>query len=423
MHQKIVFLILGCIAGWSTVRANTTHPDGVSYHSITVGMLHSCVIKDSWLSGVGKQAVLCWGNNESGELGTIAGDPNSEYQQVSPVAVEGLSDVVTQVSAGDNFTCALLVTGEIQCWGNGFNGDLGYDAPSVPNPWPENGTTATPVTIPGFGPNHPAIQISLGASFACALTSVGEVYCWGDNRDYELANTLQFAYGYSTKPLPIKLPYWAESVSTGDTFACALLSDPTKFEIIAHTVYCWGNDNRKQLGDGKMTKEDPQSIPVEVVGMQAFLPMTISAGDTGVCALNNAGEERCWGDDSNGEIGDNKATDVNQEAIIPAIVQMAPVSLMATGFSREGNCSVYGGAGAGLWCWGWGANNAAVPVRQPVFDSSNGVQLSVPGSPSEVAKGFFNTCAIASYQLKGNQQENVWCWGRYTGSAQPKRIL
>ena len=43
-------------------------------------------------------------------------------------AVE-LPEIATQIVAGEAFTCALLQSGAVQCWGLGLDGRLGYGHP------------------------------------------------------------------------------------------------------------------------------------------------------------------------------------------------------------------------------------------------------------------------------------------------------
>jgi alpha-tubulin suppressor-like RCC1 family protein/uncharacterized membrane protein YgcG len=79
-------------------------------------------------------SVECWGVNNSGDLGSNAGDSNV------PVPVPGINDA-TAVAAGGAYSCALLATGSVDCWGTNKYGQLG------------DGTTidsATPVQVTGI---------------------------------------------------------------------------------------------------------------------------------------------------------------------------------------------------------------------------------------------------------------------------------
>jgi len=80
---------------------------------LAVGGRHACAVVD-----VGR--VRCWGlSNSEGELGDGTTDHRS-----SPVTVEGLAGA-TALAAGDMHTCAILSSGEVQCWGRNGDGQLG----------------------------------------------------------------------------------------------------------------------------------------------------------------------------------------------------------------------------------------------------------------------------------------------------------
>lgn len=78
--------------------------------------------------------VLCWGADESGQLG----DGAELNNQNTPVAVAGLRGQVSAIAAGGLHTCALTTAGAVKCWGDNSQGQLG------------NGTTIdalTPVDV------------------------------------------------------------------------------------------------------------------------------------------------------------------------------------------------------------------------------------------------------------------------------------
>ncbi|MGL4651118.1 MAG: chromosome condensation regulator RCC1, partial [Caldilineaceae bacterium] len=63
--------------------------------------------------------VKCRGANDFGMLG----DGTTE-SRLTPVDVKGLTAGVQAVSAGRIHTCALLVSGEVKCWGSNYSGML-----------------------------------------------------------------------------------------------------------------------------------------------------------------------------------------------------------------------------------------------------------------------------------------------------------
>jgi alpha-tubulin suppressor-like RCC1 family protein len=81
--------------------------------------------------------LVCWGDNESGQLGN-----GTTTGSVAPVQVTGLASGVVSASMGIGFACAATASGSLACWGqNSAEGQLG------------NNTTAgslVPVPVAGF---------------------------------------------------------------------------------------------------------------------------------------------------------------------------------------------------------------------------------------------------------------------------------
>jgi alpha-tubulin suppressor-like RCC1 family protein len=100
--------------------------------AIAAGAYHSCAL-------LADGTARCWGRNGDGELGDRA---NSD--STSPVTVFALSRV-KEITAGGFHTCAVLTTpgppGQIWCWGQNNNGELGTGTTSPSN---------RPVPISGF---------------------------------------------------------------------------------------------------------------------------------------------------------------------------------------------------------------------------------------------------------------------------------
>jgi alpha-tubulin suppressor-like RCC1 family protein len=167
--------------------------------SVAVGSGHSCLLDKNF-------GVKCWGNNSSGQLGVadLTGITKS-----APVNVDGLSSGVIQVAVGGSHSCALLATGGVKCWGQNGKGQVG------------NGTVddqSSPVDVTGLQSGVRAI--SLGAEFSCALLESGAVKCWGLNSAGQLGDgtneNRQAPVVVSSFSLPIN------SISTGKNYACAL---------------------------------------------------------------------------------------------------------------------------------------------------------------------------------------------------------
>ena len=139
-------------------------------------------------------AVQCWGFNGSGELGV--GSTNTPVQ-LSLVDVSGLSSGAVQVSAGgyrtvplqysdfahfDEHTCAVTAGGNVKCWGRNKCGVLGNGGVADCTPHNPPANTADPLIVPApvdvVGPTG-IKSVAAGGEFACALSAVGNVSCWG----------------------------------------------------------------------------------------------------------------------------------------------------------------------------------------------------------------------------------------------------
>ncbi|HYU00899.1 MAG TPA: hypothetical protein VEK85_11000, partial [Gemmatimonadales bacterium] len=90
-------------------------------------------------------------------------------------------------------------------------------------------------------------------------TTDGRAYCWGDDSGGRLGTTPapESCDGSpcSTVPLAVSGGLRFASVAAGDTHSCGL--------AIAGTAYCWGQNSNGQLGDGTTTD---RPAPVRVLG-------------------------------------------------------------------------------------------------------------------------------------------------------------
>jgi alpha-tubulin suppressor-like RCC1 family protein len=118
-------------------------------------------------------SVMCWGNNQGGQVGLEAGAPVQ-----TPTPVSGLG-TVADLSAGGLSTCAVSSTGTLKCWGSNANGELAM-APDAGTSFP------SPVDISGV---TKVVQIAAGHQTICALIEGGSVVCWGTDTSNELGRT------------------------------------------------------------------------------------------------------------------------------------------------------------------------------------------------------------------------------------------
>jgi len=185
--------------------------------------------------------VQCWGNDHYGYLGQGTRDAN---RHPSPTEVD-FSSKVKALSNGLYHNCALLDSGDVECWGNYSFGQLGDNNISGTLSKTELKVPTPVTTLSGVS------DLSRGHSFAhtCAIQA-GAAYCWGRNDFGQLGNNSTLD---SAAPVLVSgLDSGVTEIHTGWGHTCALhLGD----------VKCWGSNSDGQLGDGTTT---PSTTPVTV---------------------------------------------------------------------------------------------------------------------------------------------------------------
>jgi alpha-tubulin suppressor-like RCC1 family protein len=180
---------LGDGTATSNPSPGTAVPLGALAISISAGGSHTCAVLETG-------AMKCWGANFDGQLGIGAFDP---FQSLIPADVVGLAGPAVSVSCGNIHTCALLADNRLECWGNNAAGQTGRlpIIPTDPNEWVPPLDPAPDVIDVGF----PVDSVSSGFSHTCAVSTTGDLKCWGFNGDGILGRSCsspdcQSTYGY-----------------------------------------------------------------------------------------------------------------------------------------------------------------------------------------------------------------------------------
>jgi alpha-tubulin suppressor-like RCC1 family protein len=245
--------------------------DTVAQLSMGAGGFHTCAILTT------NRNVVCWGTNFFGQRGNGV---TQTLAPLTPTAVIGLTDAVTQLSLGDNHTCALQSNGSVLCWGRNENGQLGDSGLTA-------SSQATPTSVVGLNGTD-TVQISAGSNHTCALKSNGSVLCWGSNLLGQLGNP-SVAIGTQTNPTPVavvNLGTDTVQITAGGNFTCALKSNGN--------VLCWGGNQLGELGDPNVIVTN-QTTPIPVIGLSGTDTLEINAGAAHTCAVKSNGSVLCWG--------------------------------------------------------------------------------------------------------------------------------
>ena len=158
-----------------------------------------------------------------------------------PQAVANLSSVVS-MSAGEDFTCALLSEGSVQCWGENDRGQIGV-ATLGNFPLPQS-------MISGAF----QLMIAGGQAHSCMVNSGGVMRCAGESLAGRLGNNQTVQSPQST-PVSVQNLDNVIAIATGREHSCAVRATGQAF--------CWGNGGQHRLGYGSLAS---RSIPTAVTG-------------------------------------------------------------------------------------------------------------------------------------------------------------
>lgn len=234
--------------------------------------------------------VRCWGQGASGQLGYGNTETLGGSEAPASAGDVNVGGPVAQVAAGQQHTCALLKTGKVRCWGGGLGiGHPGIDA---------IGDNESPASAGDVDVGGTAIQIAAGFDYSCALLDTGKVRCWGAGSDGRLGYGNTNSIGDDEAPSSAgdvnvggRVTQIAVALGTGpyaDAHTCALLT--------TGAVRCWGIGSYGVLGYGNTNTIGDDEPPSSAGDVNVGGTVTeISVNLTHTCAVLTGGGVRCWG--------------------------------------------------------------------------------------------------------------------------------
>jgi len=290
-----------------------------------------------------------------------------------------------------------MADGTAQCWGYNAYGQLG-----------DNSTTNSlvPVSvsgITGLTPATTATSVSTGANHSCAVMADGTAQCWGANVFGQLGDnsTTDSLVPVSVSGITGLTPATtAVSVSTGDSHSCAVMADGT--------ATCWGSNGNGRLGDNSGTNSP---VPVLVSGITGLTAATtavsVSTGDYNSCAVMADGTAKCWGWNTNGQLGDNSTTDSSVPVSVSGLTGLtAATTAVNVSVGAFHSCAVM--ADGTVTCWGYNGNGRLgdnSTTDSPVPVSVSGITgLTAATTAINVSVGTAHSCAVMA-------DGTAKCWG------------
>jgi alpha-tubulin suppressor-like RCC1 family protein len=229
--------------------------------------------------------IKCWGAS----IGLGNGVRLPEPGESTPVAVVDIANAV-QISAGYADTCALLVTGHVDCWGFTNFGQLAVNTFDYPAEF------LAPVEIPAL---TTAVEVAIERETICARVEGGKVECWGGNGHGQFGDGGVGPEHFT--PVPVAEVAGANGIAAGENHMCAVTNEEGH---PAGLLKCWGWDASGQLGDDNLgyIRKPEYVVGANLIPVAGALQA--AAGYEHSCALFKGGTVQCWGGDTAGQLGD-----------------------------------------------------------------------------------------------------------------------
>jgi alpha-tubulin suppressor-like RCC1 family protein len=311
----------------------------------------------------------------------------SSYIQPTPLSRRSTSSLLVTFVAALFAAIALLLVAvertdaqaqvEVWAWGDNAFGQLGTGTTTQRN---------TPTQLSGFSDVQ---TIAGGFYHSLALKSDGTVWAWGRNNFGQLGDRTATD---SNTPVQVSEDSGlsgVQAIDGGFYHSLALKSDGT--------VWAWGYNTYRQLGDGTTTNS---STPVQVRGLSEV--KAISSGGHHGLALKNDDTLWAWGKNEFGALGDgtttNSSTPVqvkgpNGEGFLSEVQAIAGGQLYSLGLKKDGTV------------WAWGRNNWGQLGDGTTTNRSTPVQVRGLSEVQAIAAGHYHSLAL-------KKDGTLWAWGR-----------
>lgn len=215
--------------------------------SLAAGTSHVCAIALD-------DTLQCWGEESWGRLG-----PSATYGEPSAIAIHALPGTIRSVRLSSAHTCANLVDGRVYCWGRSGAGETGQQAeiarePTLAIERLRSHADARRVVLPG-----PASELETYDGGSCVSLANGR-HCWG----------------------------WGDATPRALTVAPAAW--PTSVARPAPSSLC--------AMDRRLCAFEPRI-------MEDARVLGVVRGARHSCAWTTRNEVACWGDNRDGQVGDD----------------------------------------------------------------------------------------------------------------------
>jgi len=178
-------------------------------------------------------------------------------------------------------------------------------------------------------------SLAAGSHHTCGLTFSGAAYCWGRNNRGQLGDGTSGTN--RSEPVPVSGGLSFLTLAAGFEHTCGV--------AVSGATYCWGYNNFGQLGNGTSGPASVFLTPVQVSGGYSFV--ALAAGLSHTCGVTSAGSALCWGWNQSGQVGDG----TNAQSRTTPVQVAGGLEFRELHAGRDHTCGLATTGAA--YCWGW----------------------------------------------------------------------
>ncbi|MBL8607382.1 MAG: hypothetical protein JNL38_08680 [Myxococcales bacterium] len=332
--------------------------------------------------------LACTSSTSSGPEPAPAPAPTSSSPGPAPTTPgPGPGDGTLRFSEITGYCAREALSGNVYCWGP--QGMIAYQSGLASQELEDAFPTPTRL------PPRSLTEIVGGAGWVCGR-DVTDVWCIGDD-------SVTAASGVASPNArrawaKIKLPTGVllTKLVGGGRFVCGIGAPNSPERAAVGKVYCWGENNRSELGRG--TDTTPGSVVAPIAGDGVYV--ALAGGGQHACATRENGDVDCWGSNIDGTVAAGELGGGN--------VSPAPRPRGLTVDPRQGAILPVCGIKVGGQAFCWGDN-----YYGQMGDGTNttGVAGQNYRTPSEVPTLRFKAISTGPTMCGIAIDDKVFCWG------------
>ena len=232
--------------------------------------------------------------------------------------------------------------------------------------------------------------VSGGNRHTAAIKTDGTLWAWGRNNSGQLGNAVSI-HNQSSPVQTIALGSNWSSVACGVFSTAAIKTDGT--------LWVWGNNSNGELGDNTVVNK---SSPIQTITRDINWKQ-VSCGNQYAAAIKTDGTLWTWGLNTSGQLGDNTT-----------ISRSSPVQVVgfATNWKSVSCGSKFTAAiktDGTLWLWGSNANGYGIPTGQ--LGDNSGTNRSSPVQTVTFATNWKFVACGNYHTAEIKTDGTLWCWG------------